>query len=298
MFRGLVGVKSSVVTRLGEVTCGATCMKAEGLTCLFKRGTLKRKGAQLTEGEELQSVSLGVLSLCSALHTNSLVNITRLQSVSSYIRFSIMSKAEFVRRVDKVNALLRTSKADLRDRDRLRTLRSSTIKAETRIRKQLSEASSELDSLLEELEVDKSTPAEIAKRQKTIKSLEVQLNACKRELATEQPIRSIEEMPDSELWSMQMQLRESKFHSEQDEEILALGETVHSLKEISEDMGDEVDTHLLLLNEMDKSVAKTQTQIEHTTAKLKQLVQKSSDSCLMCTIVGLMIVLFWLLVYV
>jgi hypothetical protein len=63
-------------------------------------------------------------------------------------------------------------------------------------------------------------------------------------------------------------------------------------------MGDEIDTHLLLLKEMDQSVAKTQTQLERSTAKLKQLVQKSSDSCLVCTIVGLLVVLLWLLVYV
>jgi len=73
---------------------------------------------------------------------------------------------------------------------------------------------------------------------------------------------------------------------------------VHSLKELGDDMGDEIDTHLLLLKEMDQSVAKTQTQLERSTAKLKQLVQKSSDSCLVCTIVGLLVVLLWLLVYV
>lgn len=204
-----------------------------------------------------------------------------------------MFKAEFVRRVDKVNALLRTSKSDLRDRDRLRTLRTSTAKAEARIRKQLAEASSELDSLLEELDVDKSPPVEVAKRQKTIKDLELQLSACKRDLVTEQPARAVEELPDAELWSLQTQLR-----AKQDQEILALGETVHSLKDLGEDMGDEIDTHLLLLKDMDQSVAKTHTQLERSTAKLKQLVQKSSDSCLVCTIVGLLVVLLWLLVYV
>jgi len=120
-----------------------------------------------------------------------------------------MSKAEFVRRVDKVNALLRTSKSDLRDRDRLRTLHTSTAKTEARIRKQLAEASSELDSLLEELDVDKSPPAEVAKRQKTIKDLELHLSACKRDLVTEQPLRAVEELPDAELWSLQTQLRSS-----------------------------------------------------------------------------------------
>lgn len=122
-----------------------------------------------------------------------------------------MSKAEFVRRVDKVNALLRTSKSDLRDRDRLRTLHSSTAKAEARIRKQLADASTELDSLLEELDLDKSSPAEVSKKQKTIKELEMQLSACKRELVTEQPIKSVEELPDAELWSLQTQLRSSDF---------------------------------------------------------------------------------------
>lgn len=66
-----------------------------------------------------------------------------------------MSKSEFVRRVDKVNALLRSSKSDLKDRDRLRSLNSNTSKIEARIRKQLADAGKELDSLVCELDVDK-----------------------------------------------------------------------------------------------------------------------------------------------
>ena len=69
------------------------------------------------------------------------------------------------------------------------------------------------------------------------------------------------------------------------------------MKYIGEDIGDEVDVHMNLLGDLDKSVDSTNDKLMYAAKKAEELIQKSSNGCLMCIIILLVTILFVIILY-
>ncbi|PHJ21560.1 snare domain-containing protein [Cystoisospora suis] len=82
----------------------------------------------------------------------------------------------------------------------------------------------------------------------------------------------------------------------QDEQLSFLEGTVSNLKNIGYSVGDEVDVHRKLLNELDEEVDLTQTALEKNKKILKQIIDRQSTTCLLLTAIFLAVLLVFLII--
>jgi hypothetical protein len=62
-------------------------------------------------------------------------------------------------------------------------------------------------------------------------------------------------------------------------------------------MGQELDLHLYLINDLEKNVDATTIKLSNTEAKMVRLLERSSNSCLVCVIFILSVLLILVIVY-
>jgi hypothetical protein len=92
-------------------------------------------------------------------------------------------------------------------------------------------------------------------------------------------------------------MKERNVYIVQDKTIEELAGTTANLVEYGENIGEELDVHLHLLGVMEKGIDANSSRLATTQAKLLGYVQKSSDTCLMCTIYILAAILIIIILF-
>lgn len=86
-----------------------------------------------------------------------------------------------------------------------------------------------------------------------------------------------------------LKVTQKKMREKQDEVIEGLIGTSDNLVYVAKEIGDEVDLHNKLLDHVEQNVDHQNQRIETTTFKMKELIAKSSDGCMLCCIVLLIV---------
>jgi len=73
--------------------------------------------------------------------------------------------------------------------------------------------------------------------------------------------------------------------------------TMDNMKQVGENIGEELDVHMVLIEKLDHNVDKNTDHIKKTTGKLDNILRKSSNCCLFVTIfielLFLVLLLLW-----
>ena len=86
-----------------------------------------------------------------------------------------------------------------------------------------------------------------------------------------------------------LKLTQKKMKERQEEIVEGLIGTSENLVYVAKEIGDEVDLHNKLLDHVEQNVEHQNQRIETTTFKMKELIAKSSDGCMLCCIVLLIV---------
>jgi adenosyl cobinamide kinase/adenosyl cobinamide phosphate guanylyltransferase len=86
-----------------------------------------------------------------------------------------------------------------------------------------------------------------------------------------------------------LKLAQKKMLEKQDEVIEGLIGTSENLVYVAKEIGDEVDLHNKLLDDVEHNVDHQNQRINNTTYKMKLLIEKSNDGCMLCCIVLLIV---------
>jgi syntaxin 8 len=87
----------------------------------------------------------------------------------------------------------------------------------------------------------------------------------------------------------------SQILQQQDEQLDRLGESIGRQRELSMQMGDELDNHVALLDEVDNAVDRNQTRLDRASKMLNKVAKGASENKQMTTIVVLIIILVLLI---
>jgi syntaxin 8 len=103
--------------------------------------------------------------------------------------------------------------------------------------------------------------------------------------------------PDqSDLDNQQIHAYHSQVLAEQDEQLDQLGESIVRQRELSIQIGDELDGHVALLDEIDGHVDRHQSRLDQARKSLGHVARKANDNKQLTTIIVLIIVLVLLIV--
>ena len=83
----------------------------------------------------------------------------------------------------------------------------------------------------------------------------------------------------------------------QEEDTDKLIQTVNGIKSAAREIGDEVDTHIKLLESTESLVDTNSVMLGQTSLRMARLIDKSSNNCLMLIIVLLILLIFFTLLY-
>lgn len=209
---------------------------------------------------------------------------------------------EFSRKAESAYQILRTINADLREVDGANSTRS--FKIERRISQKLEELNVKIQDLYDLLKIQANTPGEQKRRESILREIEENHDANSRKLRNIRNKTSVEMMPtirrdggyeklsENELIQKQFQMKE-----EQDQRIDLIYENVNNLKKSSKDIGDELDLHGVLLEEVEKGVEKNTIKMTRAQKRMVNLIEQSSDCCLISTILILFAILLFIILY-
>ncbi|KAF2094454.1 hypothetical protein NA57DRAFT_68552 [Rhizodiscina lignyota] len=103
--------------------------------------------------------------------------------------------------------------------------------------------------------------------------------------------------PDqSELSNQQIHEYHSGVLREQDEQLDRLGESIGRQRDLSIQIGDELDDHAMMLDEVDERVDRHQGQLDRARSRLGRVARKAKDNWSMTTIIVLIVILVLLIV--
>lgn len=103
--------------------------------------------------------------------------------------------------------------------------------------------------------------------------------------------------PDqSHLDNQQIHAYHSQVIAEQDEQLDRLGESIRRQGELSIQIGDELDSHVQLLDEVDAQVDRHQTRLDRARKQLGTVARKAKDNKQMTIIIVLIIILVLLII--
>lgn len=95
-----------------------------------------------------------------------------------------------------------------------------------------------------------------------------------------------------------MQLRNSKQYAEQDKTLSDLEGTVDALTVLSINIESELGDHITILSSVEDKLDENQRLTSRLQTRMVRFVERSSDSCLGCTIFALLGLLGFLVFYV
>ena len=84
--------------------------------------------------------------------------------------------------------------------------------------------------------------------------------------------------------------------AEQDEQLDMLGRSIGRQRELTMAIGDELDSHILLLDDVEDGVDRHQTRLDGARRKLDDVARKARDNWSMTTIIVLIVILVLLIV--
>lgn len=103
--------------------------------------------------------------------------------------------------------------------------------------------------------------------------------------------------PDqSHMDNQQIHAYHTQVLAEQDEALDRLGESISRQRELSIQIGDELDDQVELLDEVDRHVDRHQTRLDRARSSLGKVARKAKDNMQMTTIVILIIILVLLII--
>ncbi|KAB2574998.1 putative snare complex subunit protein [Lasiodiplodia theobromae] len=103
--------------------------------------------------------------------------------------------------------------------------------------------------------------------------------------------------PDhSELSNQQIHDYHRQVIAQQDEQLDRLGESIGRQRELSIQIGDELDSHVMLLDEVDESVDRHQSQLDRAGKRLAKVGRRARENWSMTLIVVLIVILVLLIV--
>lgn len=108
---------------------------------------------------------------------------------------------------------------------------------------------------------------------------------------------SFKNLSEDELHQRQKPMIQGNLSLEQDKTIDELIGSASRLRVVGESMGQELDLHLYLINDLEKNVDATTIKLSNTEAKMVRLLERSSNSCLVCVIFILSVLLILVIVY-
>ncbi|TKA74231.1 hypothetical protein B0A49_02030 [Cryomyces minteri] len=112
------------------------------------------------------------------------------------------------------------------------------------------------------------------------------------------PASSDASLPDhADLDNQQIHAYHSRVMAEQDEQLDALGESIGRQRELSIQIGDELDGHVQLLDEVDEGVDRHQGQLDRAKRRLEGVARKARDN-MQLTIIAILIIILVLLIII
>lgn len=234
-------------------------------------------------------------------------------------RGKMAARDEFLRDLDKATRVRNQLQLDFEERTRLSEVGESTSRMDSKLRGGIQELAVDVDSLIRTVhmyETDlnryKMTPTEYERRRGLVHDLENDLNDIDEQLRNSlkglksSPVAGVkfkrdpsgEESADTRNLANKdlMQAKGVQFRHQAEIESAIVG-TTENLVVAAKNMGDEVDLHNQLLDETEKNVDLRQTQMERTTYRMKELIRKSADGCMICCIVLLIVSLVLIIVF-
>jgi len=100
----------------------------------------------------------------------------------------------------------------------------------------------------------------------------------------------------STMTNQQIYEHHARILREQDEQLDRLGESIGRQHQLSIQIGDELEGHIALLDEVDGDVERHRTRLDRAKRRLDKLRRNASDNWSMMTIIGLIIILVILIV--
>jgi syntaxin 8 len=103
--------------------------------------------------------------------------------------------------------------------------------------------------------------------------------------------------PDqSDMTNQQIHAYHSDVLREQDEQLDALGASIGRQRDLSIQIGDELDDHAMMLDDVDNRVDRHQSQLDRARGRLGKVARKAKDNWSMTTIIVLIVILVLLIV--
>lgn len=103
--------------------------------------------------------------------------------------------------------------------------------------------------------------------------------------------------PDqSDLSNEQIHTYHSNVLREQDEQLDVLGASIGRQRDLSIQIGNELDDHAMMLDEVDNRVDRNQSQLDRARNRLGRVARKAKDNWSMTTIIVLIVILVLLIV--
>lgn len=217
---------------------------------------------------------------------------------------------DFQTDLNKAKKLRTELLADVADRETRMTNGESTGRVDSKLRGGIQQFAVFVDSLHNQVEVYaenpqryKMNPTEIEKRKQIVKELEVSLSEIdekSRQVFANAKNAGVgfnfkrdagesETTDTKNLSNQDLKVTQKKMMEKQDEIIEGLIGTSGNLVYVAKEIGDEVTLHNKLLDEVEINVDHQNQRIETSIFKMKELIAKSSDGCMLCCIVLLIV---------
>ncbi|CAG9334013.1 unnamed protein product [Blepharisma stoltei] len=208
---------------------------------------------------------------------------------------------EFSRKADISYQLLRLINADLRELESISGPKS--YKVEKRVYQKLQELNVKVQELYDLLKIQANSPGEQKRREAIVREIEEYHSSNSRKLKNIRQKTSVEMMPttknpkESNLSQNDLQQQQQQMMREQDDRIDMIIENVGNIKKASRDIGDELDLHGVLLNDVERNIDKNTLKMGRVQKRMVTLIEQSSDCCLIMTIVALLFLFLFIILY-
>lgn len=226
------------------------------------------------------------------------------------------TRDDFLEDLERAQRIRGQLQNDLMEKERAASAGESTARWDAKLRGGLQELAIILDSLFRQLQAysqdpsrSKLAPKEIDRRKALVNELETDLNmiddrvrqggkAIKASVGVNfKRDAGVGETTDTRNMSNKdLRVAQTQMLKQQAEIEDALVGTSENLINVAHNMGDELDLHNKLLDDVEVNVDNTQKRMDKATFRMKELIYKSSDSCLMICIVLLIVAIVVILV--
>lgn len=184
-----------------------------------------------------------------------------------------------------------------------RVERTKALKYEIEIKNKLTNISIKIDELSSLLSFSQVSRFELEKRHKVVKEVKHHYETIQTKLKKSKSNPTMELMPTREKADYQrfsnadLAYSQEQLVQKQDSDIDQLLDRISNIKQTGLDIGEELTYHTQLLDQAERGVDYNTLKLRNIQNKMTRLIDKSSNSCLMCIIIALIVVLLLLIFY-